>query len=266
MKIYCNNQFVEKETLGEVLEQGYLFGWGVFETFRPRGGNIPFLNEHIGRLRDGAKFLQLECPDLDYKQIILSLMAQNDLEDAYVRINVFKKRKGAGCIIQVSEFDYYKEEDYQKGAKIIFSDIIRYSKDEFLSVKSLSYVKNRIAWLAAQKQQKEEAIFLNERWFLQEGSRSNIFLVKNKKVFTPGLSCGLLAGVTRKAVIDICRDNKIKIVEGEFTKTDLLNCDEVFLTSSLMGIMPVAQAADRSFNIDKFTVTPKIRKLYKKLI
>lgn len=266
MQTYLNGNIVDVQTLTEVMEPGYLFGWGVFETLRAYQRRLPFLGEHLARLETGARFLKLTPLSIDYKQIITGLLAGNNLFDAYVRITVYKKRTGIGCIVQVSPFEYYKEEEYIKGAQVIFSDIVRHSQDDFLKVKSLSYVKNRIAWLAAQEQKKEEAIFLNEKGILQEGSRSNIFFVKNNKVFTPALSCGLLEGVTRNVVVNICKMHKIEVIEGEFSREACMRSDEVFVTSSLMEVMPVSVLEDRAFDVKKFTVTARIRAEYKKII
>lgn len=265
-KIYFNNDIIDSGVIQEIFEPGYLFGWGVFETLRMYKGAVPFLTEHLKRLKAGARFLHLEYPKVEYKKIISKLAQENNIEDAYVRINVFKKRKDTGLIIQVSPFDYYKAEDYNVGAKIIFSSIKRYSEDSFLTIKSISYVKNRIAWLEAQTKHKEEAIFCNEKGKLQEGSRSNIFFVKKGKVFTPSEKCGILPGVTRNIVGGICQKNKIKVIEDEFTKRDLLTADEIFLTSSLMEIMPVSQIENKIFNINKFFLTWDITQKYKQLL
>ncbi|MBM3252414.1 MAG: hypothetical protein FJZ11_06545, partial [Candidatus Omnitrophica bacterium] len=83
----------------------------------------------------------------------------------------------------------------------------------------------------------DEAIILNNRGYVSEGSRSNIFLVKDNTVFTPSLSSGCLAGITRKAIFDLAKIYNIKICEGNFTLRDLHTAEEIFLTNSLMGVM-----------------------------
>lgn len=241
MKVYLNEEIVDKENLNEVFEPGFLFGWGAFETLRVYGEKIPFLDMHLERLKKGLNFLELEYPQVNFKEVIDNLLSENKLEDAHVRITVFKKRKSPGVIVYAAEFDYYKEDSYQRGAKAIFSSFRRYSQDPFLRAKSISYAKSRVSWFNAQKQGKDEAIFLNEKGFIQEGSRSNVFFIKNKDVFTPSIECGVLDGVTRRVAIDICRREGIKVIEGEFSKEDLLPCDEAFLTSSLMEVMPLVE-------------------------
>jgi len=85
----------------------------------------------------------------------------------------------------------------------------------------------------------DEALILNSRGFIAEAARSNIFLVKGDALFTPTLSCGCLAGITRKVVFDLAKRNNIKIYEGRFILKDLYEADEAFLTNSLMGVMPL---------------------------
>ncbi|MFH1504927.1 MAG: aminotransferase class IV [Candidatus Omnitrophota bacterium] len=257
MKIYLNDKLVEKEGVEEIFEPGFLFGWGVFETLRAYKGRVLFLGEHLGRLRQGLGFLELDYPEIDFKKIIDNLLVENNLSNAYVRITVYKKRKSIGVSIYADEFNYYKEDTYQKGFTVVFSPFIRYSQDPFLKIKSISYVKSRLAWHFAQKQGKDEAIFLNEQGFIQEGSRSSVFFVKDNVVFTPCLECGLLEGVTRNKIIDICKKENIKIVEGEFKKEDFLSADESFITSSLMEVMPIGSTG---------ALTKKIHSHYKNLI
>ncbi|HEC68902.1 MAG TPA: hypothetical protein ENI31_01245 [Candidatus Omnitrophica bacterium] len=266
MKVYCNGKFVDKGTVEEILEPGFLFGWGVFETIRAYNKRIAFLNMHIERLKRDVSFLGLSLSFIDFKQVIEQLLEKNGLNDAYIRITVYKKRESTGIVIYVSEFTYYGEESYERGAEVVFSPYRRLSSDPFLRIKSISYIKSRLSWLYAQIHQKDEAIFLNENDVVQEGSRSNIFFVKKKEVFTPSVKCGILKGITRDVVIDLCRKKKIRINEGEFSVQDLMEADEIFLTSSLMEIMPVSQIADKDFNMRRCVITGMLRQEYKKII
>ncbi|UCC94396.1 MAG: aminotransferase class IV [Candidatus Omnitrophota bacterium] len=266
MKVYLNGAFIDKEDIEELLEPGFLFGWGVFETLRVYNKRVAFLEEHLTRMKRGLEFLGLECPNIDFKAAIQRLLGENNLSDAYLRIAVFKKRKSIGVVIYGAEFTYYKEDAYKKGAKIIFAPSFRCSQDPYLAIKSISYVKSRHAWFHAQRQGKDEAIFLNEKGFIQEGSRSNIFFIKDKDFFTPSHRCGLLDGVTRKVVIDICKDEGYRVAEGEFTKEDLLSADEAFLVSSLMEVMPISEIDGCSLDRQKFTLTPLIHKKYRERV
>ena len=86
MKIYCNGNIVEKEAISEILEPGFLFGWGVFEPFRVYGGKISFLAEHIERLNKSLELLGIGKIELNWEKTVKELLRENNLEDAYLRI------------------------------------------------------------------------------------------------------------------------------------------------------------------------------------
>ena len=245
MKVFLNDRMVDADTIEDILEPGFLFGWGVFETLRVYDGTIVFLKEHLTRLNDGCRKTSLIPPRVDVAQQIKTLLKENALRDAYCRISVFKKRASTGITIYVSPFSYYQAADYQKGSTAIVSSFVRNSKHPLISVKAISYLENRLAWQKAQDKGKDEALFLNEKGYLTEGSRTNIFFIKNKTVYTPSLDCGMLDGITRRKAITVIKRKKIKLKEGAFQLNALLPCDEAFLTSSLMEVMPLVEVNGR---------------------
>jgi branched-subunit amino acid aminotransferase/4-amino-4-deoxychorismate lyase len=93
----------------------------------------------------------------------------------------------------------------------------------------------------------DEAIILNNRGFIAEGSRSNIFLVKDNRIFTPALECGCLDGITRRVIFDLAQKHNLKIQGGNFTPQDLRESDEAFLSNSLIGVMPAV-------SVDKYPI------------
>ena len=101
----------------------------------------------------------------------------------------------------------------------------------------------------------DEVIFLNEKGFVTEGSISNIFIVKDKKIHTAKVESGLLPGVVRKFVID-----KFEVIEKEIVIEDLFNADELFITNSLLGIMGIRKLENKIFQENKITI--RIREKY----
>lgn len=241
MRLYLNGTYRGKEEVKELLEPGFLFGWGVFETLRVYKGKPAFLAEHLARLKKGAETTYLKFLDLDYAAAISALLKKNKLEDAYLRISLFKQREETGVLIYVDTFSYYPEETYKKGFTLVVSPFRRHPDSIYLKVKSISYLESRLSWAYAQEKKKDEAIFLSTDSYVQEGSRSNIFFVKNKATFTPALECGLLDGITRQQTITIINGLKIPLKEGNYTLSELISADEVFITSSLMEIMPIRE-------------------------
>lgn len=262
MLIYLDGDFVSNKN--EILEPGFLYGWGVFETIRVYKGIVVGLDEHLLRMRKGAEILSLEYPEsVDFENITQALVDKNHLKEAYVRINLYKKRDGLGIIVVGEECDFYPEDMYKTGAKITWAPFVRYSKDTFNHIKTMSYAPNRAAWFKAKESGFDESVFLNEKENIQEGSRSNIFFVKNSKIYTPSKQCGVLGGITRKILFDICPKIGYEIVEGEYHKSDFIDSDEVFLTSSLMDVMPVGQIDNIKLNVSNYKITYEILKAYR---
>lgn len=121
----------------------------------------------------------------------------------------------------------------------------------FSRVKSTNRLLYEISFQQAKQKGFDEAIILNERGYITEASRSNVFFAKDNNLFTPSLDCGCLEGVTRKIIFEQAKKHKINISEGKFTLFDLYEADEAFLSNSLMGVMPLAQAEDRVVNNGK---------------
>lgn len=266
MKIYINGHIHNTRAFQEIFEPGFLFGWGVFETLRVYQGSVPFLKDHLRRLKDGCKKISLIYVDIDYQRQIQMLLKENRLQDAYCRITVFKKRESSGLIIYVAPFTYYNDNEYAKGFTAITSPFVRNTRNPLVSVKAISYLENRLAWKAAQDKGKDEALFCNEKGNLCEGSRTNLFFIKRETIYTPSCDCGMLNGITRQKVISQIRRKRLKVQEGLFKPKALRSSDEAFLTSSLMEVMPLVEFDGKSIGNGKSgSMTEQIHLWYKEL-
>ncbi|MDP2922404.1 MAG: aminotransferase class IV [Candidatus Omnitrophota bacterium] len=245
MRVFCNGNIIEKKDVEEIFEPGFLFGWGVFETLRAYNGKVPFLDLHVARLNDGLNALGIEEVKFDFANKIAELLKVNGLEDAYIRITAYKKRESTGVLIYVDKFGYYPQGAYEKGFSAIISPYKRNTQNPFSQIKSLSYLENRMSWHEAQKRNKDEALILNEKELLVGGSRSNLFIVKNEEVITPPLASGAFYGITRKTIINKLNNLRIKVRETELSVEDLYSCDEAFLTSALLQVMPLVECESK---------------------
>lgn len=241
MNIYLNGNYRQKEEVKELLEPGFLFGWGVFETLRVYDKTPAFLTEHLQRLKKGAECIGLAYPAIDYAGTIKELLRENNLNNAYLRISLFKQRDQTGVLIYADTFTYYPETDYQKGYTVVTAPYRRHPQSLYSKVKSISYLESRLAWFYAQQCKKDEAIFLSTDEFVQEGSRSNIFMVSGDMIKTPSLACGVLDGITRRQLLQMVHALGLKCAEGAFSLQEFISADEVFITSSLMEVMPVRE-------------------------
>ncbi len=236
------NFFPQSRASFPVTTPGILYGWGLFETMRLRKGKIVYFAEHIARIKRGCGSVNINFSftPSGLRKIIKKLVKANALSDARVRLTVWKEAKNSAVIlITAKKYQPFPAAKYKVGFSCTVSPF-RQDEDSFLSrLKTTNRILFQLSHLDARKRGFDEAIILNNRGYLTEASRSNLFFVMRGCIFTPALECGCLGGITRKAVFDIARKHGIKIYEGNFTLKDLSAADEVFLTNSMMGIMPL---------------------------
>lgn len=233
------------------LDSGYFFGRGVFETILVKSKPI-FLKEHIERLNKGIRVLDLGEEISSYD--ILNLIEKYSIKNCVLKIIVSERN----LVLEVRE-NKYKSEDYLRGFSLKISNVYRNSKSKLTYLKSINYLENIIEREEVIKDGYDEVLFLNENGFVAEGSISNIFLIKENKIYTPKVECGLLPGVVRNFII-----NEFNVIEKEILLDDLLNADEVFVTNSLLGIMGISKIEDKIFSKNKITIS--IREKYELII
>jgi branched-subunit amino acid aminotransferase/4-amino-4-deoxychorismate lyase len=139
----------------------------------------------------------------------------------------------------------YADSDRAAGIAVQIAPARRSETSQVVGHKTLNQLENILAWRAAQRSGCRESLFFNTAGHLAEGSRSNVFAVKEGRVFTPATSCGILPGITRRAVIAVLREAGAQVHECALTLEELLACDECFLTSAVMEVMPVSRIGNR---------------------
>ena len=232
------------------IDNGLFFGKGVFETILVKEEAI-FLEEHIKRLNNSINELNIgEEVEIDY---VSDFIRRKNIKNKALKITVTEEN----LIFSEREIKYQKEH-YEKGFIAYFTNVLRNSTSRIVNFKTLNYLENIIEYEICQRNGLNEAIFFNEQGYLCEGCTTNIFIVKNGKIYTPKIECGLLPGVVRKWVID-----NFDVIETKITKDELLNSDEVFLTNSLVGVIKVSEIENKLFD-SKLIV--KIKEQYDKAI
>lgn len=232
----------EKEAKASCLSEGLLYGQGLFETMRCYRGKVFALDRHLKRLIHSCPVLGIEAPqEKNLKKAVNSVVRKNHLKDAYLRLNVFKHSHRTRIFVFARKLSLPAGRQYKKGFSVILSNEERIGVSVLNGIKSLNhYFYIRLSDLAKQKGF-DEAFFLNSHNEVVEGSRTNIFLVKNKKVLTPHLSCGCLPGITRGVVIEALTRLRVPLVERKIHPRELFRQDEIFVTNSLIGVMPVTR-------------------------
>ncbi|MCT4605550.1 MAG: aminotransferase class IV [Marinisporobacter sp.] len=236
--------------------EGFQYGYGLFETLKVHNEKVYFIDEHLKRLRNGCKELNIELHyDLKLiKEYINKLIVSNSLTSGVVKIIYTKNKNHAHLLITTRE-KIYNEERYKKGFSIAFASTRKNPHAKLTYIKSNNYLENLLAKEEALKNNYDEAIFLNTNGFLSEGSFTNLFFVKEKNIYTPAIACGILPGIMREKTIDLINILGLSLKVGAFTKEDLLHADEIFLTNSLMDIMPVSKLENKIFDLYKLPTT-----------
>jgi|CXWL01.1.fsa_nt_gi branched-chain amino acid aminotransferase len=248
MKIYIDGKYCDKEDAKiSVFDHGVLYGDGIFEGIRAYNGRIFRLDDHLQRLEESANaiLLKLPLPIKEIEKAIIETVRLNGLKDAYIRLVVTrgvgdlgldmrKCKKGATIFIIADRIELYPEEFYEKGLTLMTSTIRQKGLDQVTpGVKSLNYLANILARAEASAAGAQEAILLNVSGHVSECSGDNIFFIKDGKIFTPPTSAGILAGVTRKVVMELCAQKLgTSVIERNFPRYDLYSADEVFLTGT----------------------------------
>ena len=260
MLIYVNGELVPKsEARISVFDHGFLYGDGVFEGIRVYQGNVFRLHEHIERLYESAKTLDLEVPMSPEAliQATLDTVAANSKRDAYIRLIVSRGPGDLGIdpqscpkptvVIIVGSITLYPDESYRTGISLVTSSVPRIPTQCLdPRIKSLNYLNNILAKIEARQAGVPEALMLNFNGRVAECTADNIFIVKRGKLKTPDLMQGALGGVTRAAVLQLARDAGMTTRETSLGLHDLYNAQECFLTGTGAEVMPVISIDGRT--------------------
>ena len=254
-----------------------LYGRGVFTTLAVYDSK-PFLwSKHWQRLAAHAAKLDIDhtgCTEKSVGEAVTRLIAVNQVKDGRVRVTMlarsgrdFWKARLPGST-RKTDLLIMTGDPNRVSANGLSLAVSPYRVSTFsplAGVKSLNYLEHVMAREEARSRDFEEAVVLNERGEIVSGTTANIFWAKNGTVHTPNLSTGALAGITRECVIDIANKHFIPLVEGVYEMADLVDADEIFLTSSGIGVAPVTTFDFRRYSIEPESIVNIIRQAFNRL-
>jgi branched-chain amino acid aminotransferase len=236
------------------LDRGYMRADGLFETLRAYDGVAACLRQHIDRLRRGAAVLGIPVPDGVVQMVAegARAAAAEGWANAAVRLSI---SRGIGDLTMVAPPDATPTivvtatpitgaaaaGIYEKGIALHVATGTRNERSISAGLKTLGYAEAVIAFNAAVTAGFDEALFLDTEGHVSEATTANIFAVRDGTLLTPPLTCGILAGITRALVLEIAREAGIPTLEQVMHLEDLYDAQEVFITSSVREIMPVAR-------------------------
>jgi len=243
----------------DVSNRAFLYGDALFETIRMFDGELPFLEKHISRLLDGLIFFKYKIPkkyNADFFQKEIKKIAKGN---ARIRLTAFRNSGGLYTpkdlspkfLITTSPLTKSKFHLNRKGLKIGLFDEFQLPCSTYPNLKTTNSLPYIMAGIFKKEQNLSDVILLNEKGRIAEASSSNIFLFKENELITPSLSEGCLAGTLRQSLLDIARNEKLKVREIPVTLSALKQADEVWLTNAIQGIRWVANYNDKYFYSNK---------------
>ena len=233
------------------LDEGYSFGLGAFETIAVKDGKLIFLDRHLRRLDRALHFLKIGT--LDERGITEKHVKQQKLTDGACKLTVSKEN-----VVFQQRKNPYTDDIRRTGFVMDFSSVRRNETSPLTAYKTLNYGDCILENRQAHGLGMNERIFLNTKGQISEGTVSNIFFVRNGKLYTPDLSCGLLPGILREY---LCETENVE--EAVIYPAELGQYEECFVTNSLMGIMPVNQLGE--WKSESREVTNQLLKKYESI-
>jgi len=279
-KVYVNGRWVpsEKATVS-IFDHGLLYGDGVFEGIRAYNGLVFKLREHIDRLWESAHTLMLKLPltKPQMEDIIVRTLRKNRLKNAYIRVIITRgagdlgldprKCPRPGIIVITDKIRLYPESLYRKGLEIITVATARNVPEAVNpQIKSLNYLNNILAKIEAVTSGYEEALMMSSSGYVSECTGENVFIVKDGALLTPPPYVGILKGITRQCVMELGRRMGLDVREEVFTRHDVYNAGEVFLTGTAAEIVPIVKVDNRTIGQGKpGPVTAELRSAFREM-
>ncbi|MEZ5829847.1 MAG: aminotransferase class IV [Dongiaceae bacterium] len=264
--IWLNGRLVAREQAHiDPADRGLLLGDGLFETLRAYRGHVFKLEDHLQRMAAGAAELAIPLP-LDPPSIadgVRETLAANQLSeaDAALRITLTRGPGQRGLLppedplptLIISAAAYHPPASADGFIAVTSKRVRRNEGSTTSRLKTLCYLDNVIAQSEAEAAGADEAIMLNNRDAIACGGRSNVFAVLDGVLVTPAIEQGALPGITRHAVLAICRTDGIECREGTFGRAELRGASEIFVTNSLLEIVPVRRFDEADFAVGPVT-------------
>ncbi|MGC5328601.1 aminodeoxychorismate lyase [Brevibacillus sp. SYSU BS000544] len=277
MIVYVNGELVPVEQAQlSVMDHGFLYGIGLFETMRVYNENIFLWEEHCHRLMESLTHVRINgnWTKDELREAVQCTLSANHLRDAYVRLSVTAGNEGIGL-----QGNGYNEPSLFVFAKPVAPIVIppvpkklqivsipRQTMEGTIRFKSHNYLNNALAKLEVGNDPSVEGLFLTQDGYICEGVVSNIFWVKDEVLYTPAPSTGMLNGITRNHVLSLADRLEIRWQEGAYQLEDLFAAEEVFVTNSIQEIVPVSTINHKAIPIVYGQKSHKLHAAYRQSV
>jgi branched-chain amino acid aminotransferase len=245
----------ESEARIPVLDRGFLFGDSIYEVIRTRGGKLFAWRQHLDRLRSSAAAigLQLDLSDREIMARLLATLDQAGFPESYVRI-IVSRGTGTAPNIDVNSVAgpplwvilVRPLPPAPKTAEVCIVDRLRNDRRALdPATKSGNYLNNVLGLAEARQRGATDCVFLNQAGKVTEASTSNVFAVCDGRAVTPPLEAGILAGTTRRLLLERLRAEGMPVEERDIDRHDLESAEEIWLCSTLRDVSPVTHLDGR---------------------
>lgn len=268
--------FPRAEAKISVFDSGFILGDGVWEGIRLHHGKLAFIEQHMQRLYGGAKALDMDIgltPEQLTARIMETCQANNMHDGVHIRLMVTRGEKatpyqdprvtiGAPTIVIIAEYKTPLAGTENNGISLYTTHVRRgYPDVQDPKLNTHSKLNCIFACIQAAKAQADEALMLDPHGFVATCNSTHFFIIRHGEVWTSsGDFC--LDGITRRNVINLCKDNEIPVFERNFTLSDVYSADEAFITGTFAGLTPVKEVDGRQIGNDSNTMLKKLQSLY----
>ena len=274
MIIYLNGQYLEEgEARLSPFDHGFLYGIGVFETFRLYGGKPFLLKRHLERLEKSVSDLKIEVSLTkdDVMDVLTRLLELNQPPngDARVRLNVSAgpspsglsadSYKQPGVMVIMNAFDPSAVPAEIEGVVL---NVRRNTPEGLFRLKSHHFLNNLYGKREIGNDPLKEGIFLTDGGAVAEGIVSNVFWTREGCVYTPSLKTGILEGVTRRYIMECLEKMDVDVRQGEYPLEHLLGADEAWMTNSVQEIVPFRKIGNALFPGKDGSLTKSLQEVY----
>jgi aminodeoxychorismate lyase len=256
----------EEDACLSPLDRGFLYGDGLFETLKAEGQRIFFFERHLARMREGARFLRIPFPaDLDYRGIIQDLQEKNQIPGgASVKICLSRGRHEGSLslytpssptvVILAAQRASSGPTEWDKGLSVtVEGEVHQNDTSSLCRLKTMNYLPYLLARTRAQEKGFEDAILTNTVKEICECTTSNLFFFREDRLETPAVSCGVLPGVLREAVMECMEQEGEPVREVKLGRETLPSCEEIFVTNSLVEVLPVGRVDQDEYPVRERT-------------
>lgn len=278
--IWVNGKFVEwDEAKVHILTHALHYGSGVFEGIRAyatkKGTAVFRLTDHMKRFFKSAKVYFMDIPYTleELVEATKELIRRNNLESCYIRPIAFRGYGEMGlfplkCPIDVAIAAwtwgaYLGEEGIRNGIRVKISSFRRIDPNTLPPAAKATgqYINSILAKIEAVNDGYDEAILLDTKGVVSEGSGENVFIVRDGKLITPTTSSSILEGITRDSILTLAHEMGIEVLEREIVRSDLYWADEAFLTGTAAEVVPIREVDNRPIG-EPGPITKKLQEAF----